>query len=114
MNYYVPIMTPCSTYLAYLDGWIVSLLDAQWTQVTLRHFWVFVFLSISTERIAECIRQKLPYADVFPADSEEEIERNLTDVPPPIELRQAVEIGGQFQLSRPVGCFIRGAGIYRT
>ena len=72
---------------------------------------MFVFLLISTERIAECIRQKLPYADVFLADSEEEIERNLTEVPPPIEFRRAVEIGGEeFQLSRPVGCFIRGAG----
>ena len=71
---------------------------------------MLVFLSISTERIAECIRQKLPYADVFPADSEEEIERNLTEAPPPIG-RQVVKIGGEeFQLPGPVGCFIRGAG----
>jgi len=72
---------------------------------------MIVFLSISTERIAEFIRQKLPNASVFPADSEEEIERNLTEVLPPIEFKQAVEIGGEeFQLSTPVGCFIRGAG----
>ena len=71
---------------------------------------MFTFMSTFTERIAECIRQKIPYSIVIPADSEDEIERNLTDVPPPIELRQGAEVGGEeFQLSSAVGCFIRGA-----
>lgn len=72
---------------------------------------VFVFMSTSADRIAECIKQKLPYADVFPADSEDEIVKNLTEVPPPIQFKTSIEVGGEeFTAPNTVGCFIGGAG----
>lgn len=65
----------------------------------------------STERIGDCIRQKLPFANVTPTSSEDEIEVNLADVTPPIQFVRDFEVGGEeFQLTTPVGCFIRGAG----
>ena len=62
-------------------------------------------------RIAECISQALPYADVMSVQSEREIEVNLEMVDAPISFRTNVEIGGQtFNAERELGCFIRGAG----
>ena len=71
---------------------------------------------VSSERIATCIAQKLPYADIIGSDTEEQIEANLSRpelIPPPFLFRQPVEIGGEnFTIERPVGCFVRGAGTY--
>lgn len=53
----------------------------------------------------------MPFANVTPADTEDEIEENLASVTPPIKFVRDFEVGGEtFQLTIPVGCFIRGAG----
>ena len=71
---------------------------------------------VPSERIAACIAQKLPYADIIGAETEDQIEANLSRpefIPPPFLFRQPVKIGGEnFTIETPVGCFVRGAGTY--
>jgi ATP-binding cassette subfamily A (ABC1) protein 3 len=68
----------------------------------------------NTSKIAECIRKKLPYAEVIGVSTEEEIVSNLSVVAPPIVLnRSEFEKQGlpAVPTNTPLGCFIRGAGI---
>ena len=80
--------------------------------------WLYLLPSVyvSSERIAAWIAQKLPYANIIGSDTEEQIEDNLDRpgfIAPPFLFQDTVEISGQnLTLQRPVGCFIRGAGIY--
>ena len=57
--------------------------------------------------IAECIKQKLPYADVRGFNTEDDIVSALSSVPPPITLEKE---GLDLPFNQSLGCFIRGAG----
>ena len=60
--------------------------------------------------IAECIKQKLPYADVRGVDTEDDIVSALSSVPPPITLEKKEFEGLGLPINQSLGCFIRGAG----
>ncbi|CAI8053623.1 ATP-binding cassette sub-family A member 3 [Geodia barretti] len=71
----------------------------------------------NTRKIADCIEKKLPYARVTGVNSDQDIVSALSSVAPPIVLS-----GSEYDSSEcdslklptntPLGCFIRGAGIY--
>ena len=76
-------------------------------------FVVFPPLHLSTGRIASCIENALPYADVTGVRSVAELEGNLTEdnVLVPIELSMTATINDEvFTIDSFAGCFIRGAG----
>ena len=60
--------------------------------------------------IAECIKQKLPYAQVTGVETEDEILTALSSVTPPITLDEKQFEGLGLHINGPLGCFIRGAG----
>ena len=60
--------------------------------------------------IAECIKQKLPYADVRGVDTEDDIVSALSSVPSPITLEKKKFGGLDLPINQSLGCFIRGAG----
>ena len=64
-----------------------------------------------TDRIAECIRQRLPYADVTGVETVDDLVDSLSHVPPPIFFTRDNSSGSGVPLNTPLGCFIRGAGM---
>ena len=73
---------------------------------------VIICTCMYTGSIAECIRQRLPSAEVTGVNSEDEMVLALSSVPPPISFNGEHLRGLGVPTNRPLGCFIRGAGIY--